>query len=237
MGFSAQSKTLVVVAIIILVIYLLYSKRLGSFFSKSEGYAQDASAPSASAAVPVTASGDYLPKNDYAPPELKQKFDGRNKSTGGYKNVSYSKGIRGNLGGADWENYFEQNNNVIGNSETGDNDQFMPVDEAGNTHAVFKSKGAPCGSNQNCEPEQLYDIDKLLPQEVNNDWFEVAPEPISVKNRHLINITKPIGIDTIGTSKKNASYDLRSDVLAPKFVVSPWLQSSIEPDTNLKPLY
>lgn len=236
MGFSAQSKTLVAVAIIILVIYLLYSKKLGSFFGKSEGYASDMTA--ASSPQPVSSDNQmYLPKNDYAPPELKQKFDGRNKAHGGYKNVSYSKGMRGNLGGSDWESYFEQNNNVIGNSETGDNDQFMPVDETGDKHAVFKSNGAPCGSSQNCEPEELYDVDKMLPQEVNNDWFEVAPEPISVKNRHLINITKPIGIDTIGSSKKNASYDLRGAPNCPKTVVSPWLESSISPDTNLKPLY
>ena len=74
----------------------------------------------------------------------------------------------------------------------------------------------------------------MLPKEVNNDWFDVQPEPVAVKNRHLINVTKPIGINTIGTSKKNASYDLRENVPCPKFTVSPWLQSSIEPDNNIK---
>ena len=47
------------------------------------------------------------------------------------------------------------------------------------------------------------EVDKYLPQEVNDDLFEVQPEPISVKNRHLINITKPIGINTIDTPKNS----------------------------------
>ena len=77
---------------------------------------------------------------------------------------------------------------------------------------------------------------EYLPQEVNDDWFEVQPEPISVKNRHLINITTPIGVNTIGTSLRNASWDIRGTPACPKYVVSPFLNSSIEPDTNLKPL-
>jgi hypothetical protein len=183
----------------------------------------------------------YFPQRDYAPPEsewLSRKFDNRNKARRGeFKRSSYSGALRGDLGPSDWADYFEHNNNVIGNSQTGDNDKFMPIDESGGGLAVFKSKGrATCGSNQNCEPEDLFDVDKYLPQEVNDDWFEVQPEPISVKNRHLINITKPIGINTIGTSKRNASWDIRGGPACPKFVVSPWMQSSIEPDTNLKPL-
>lgn len=183
----------------------------------------------------------YFPQRDYSPPEsdwLEQKFNSRNKpASGQYKRSSYSGAKRGALGPSDWASYFDHNNNVIGSSQTGDNDKFLPVDETNGGFAVFKSKGrATCGSNQNCEPEDLFDVDKYLPQEVNSDWFEVQPEPISVKNRHLINITKPIGINTIGTSLKNATYDLRSAPACPKYVTSPWLNSSIEPDINLKPL-
>ncbi|QKF94020.1 hypothetical protein QKU48_gp0562 [Fadolivirus algeromassiliense] len=183
----------------------------------------------------------YFPPNDYAPPEgdwLQKKFNSRNKARSGeFKRSSYGAARRGALGPSDWDDYFDHNNNVIGNSQTGDNDKFLPIDETNGGFAVFKSKGrATCGSNQNCEPEDLFDVDKYLPQEVNDDWFEVQPEPISVKNRHLINITKPIGVNTIGTSLKNASHDIRGSPACPKFVVSPFLNSSIEPDVNLKPL-
>jgi hypothetical protein len=191
--------------------------------------------------LPRQDMGRYFPQRDYAPPEsdwMKQKFNARNKAKRSYKKSSYSGGIRGSLGPNNWDKYFDHNNNVIGASQTGENDKFLPIDESNGKLAIFKSKGrTTCGSNQNCEPEDLFDVDKYLPQEVNDDWFEVQSEPISVKNRHLINITKPIGINTIGTSLKNASYDIRGAVSNPKYVVSPWLQSSIEPDVNLKPLY
>jgi len=192
--------------------------------------------------IPKEEMSKYFPPNDYSPPEsdgIQTKFNGRNKAKPGeYKRSSYSGGKRGALGPGDWNQYFDHNNDVIGGSQAGDNDKFLPIDETNGGFAVFKSKDrATCGSNQNCEPEDLFDVDKYLPQEVNDDWFEVQPEPISVKNRHLINITKPIGINTIGSSLKNANYDLRASTANPKLVVSPWLQSSIEPDSNLKPLF
>ena len=182
-----------------------------------------------------------FPQRDYESPEessLRNKFKSRNRANNGYKRSSYSGSVRGNLGVNDWTNYFDHNNNIVTNSQTGDNDKFMPIDQSNGGLAVFKSSGrATCGSNQNCEPEDLFDADKYLPQEVNDDWFEVQQEPISVKNRHLVNITKPIGVDTIGSSKKNSSHDIRGAPANPKYVVGPWLQSSIEPDTNLKPLF
>lgn len=188
----------------------------------------------------------YFPPNDYSPPEgdwANNKFNGKNKAASGqYKKSSYSGAKRGalgdTLGDSTWNTYFDNNNNVIGNSQPGNNDNFMPIDETNGGFAVFKSKGqATCGSNQNCEPEDLFDVDKYLPQEVNDDWFEVQPEPISVKNRHLINVSRPAGVNTIGSSLKNASYDLRASPPNPKQIVSPWLQSSISPDTNIKPLF
>lgn len=68
----------------------------------------------------------------------------------------------------------------------------------------------------------------------NNISFDVIPNQIKVQNRHLINITKPIGVNSIGASLKNPSYDLRSSPIYPKFVVSPWIQSNIEPNNTIK---
>jgi hypothetical protein len=239
---NTQTKILLLVFAGLVLVFLLYKGR-------SEGFTDelvvdvpvDIESVSKSSASPTEDSIKYFPPRDYAPPEsdwLQSKFNTRNRAAGGqYKHSSYNDGRRGNLGPSDWEQNFDHNNNVIGNSQTGDNDNFMPFDESSKTVAVFKSQGRnTCGSNQDCSPDDLFDVDKYLPQEVNDDWFEVQPEPISVKNRHLINITKPIGVNTIGTSKKNASYDLRASPACPKYVVSPWLQSSIEPDTNLKPI-
>jgi len=189
----------------------------------------------------------HLDKQKYTPPEkdykewLHRKFSSRNRSKCGYKRSNYEGSVRGNLGPSQWDDFFDQNNNIIRNSQHSTNDNFVPVDETNNSYASFvgqESKGynkAPCGSNHECDPEDLFDINKYLPQEVNDDWFEVHPEPISVKNRHLINVTRPHGVNTIGVTLRNASHDLRGNIACPKFTVSPWLQSSIEPDINIKP--
>jgi hypothetical protein len=67
------------------------------------------------------------------------------------------------------------------------------------------------------------------------DWFETI-ETVDVKNSHLINIYRPIGANTIGSTHKAAIYDIRGldKAVCPKFVVSPWLQSSYEPDRSSK---
>lgn len=178
---------------------------------------------------------DYAQSPDHE--YFQRKFNRRNKAQGEYKRTSYSESPRGNLDESEWDEFFDRHNNIIASSQVGENGKFIPVDESGQGYAAFRgSERAPCGSNQNCSPEDLFQVDNYLPQEVNDDWFEVQPEPVSVKNRHLINVTKPIGINTIGTSLRNPSYDFRGTPANPKFIVSPWLQSSIEPDTNLKPL-
>lgn len=162
------------------------------------------------------------------------KMYGKNSATCGYKKANYADGDRQNKG--EWMNYFSEP--IIGVSATGPNDGFMPMDETNGSLAVFKGTDEKkvCGSNQECSPEDLFDIDKYLPQEVNDDWFEVAPEAVSVKNRHLINIVKPIGVNTLVESNKNASYDIRGTPSCPKFVVSPWNQSSIEADIPYRKL-
>jgi hypothetical protein len=180
---------------------------------------------------------NYYPENDDV---LAKKMKHRDcAKKGEYKRSSYSGNNRGNLGPSTWDNYFDSNNNVIGNGNSGDNNNFLPSSDGNDqSYALFKSKGRDtCGSNQNCEPEDLHDIDRYLPQEVNDDWFEVVPEPISVKNRNLVNIVKPIGVGTLANSKRNTSHDIRGAPACPKFAVSPWANSSIEPDTNLKPLF
>lgn len=234
---NTQTKILLLVFAGFVLVYLLYNSSGGSTtegFTETQQYNESKLkqeinqdiAEGKAVPIPREESINYIPQNDYAPPEsdwLKSKFQGRNKAAPGtYKRVSYCAGRRGNLGPSDWQAEFDHNNDIIGSSQVGDNDRFLPVDETNGEFAVFKTTGrATCGSNQNCEPEDLFDVDKYLPQEVNDDWFEVMPEPISVKNRHLINITKPIGINTIGSSLRNANYDLRAAPANPKFVVSP----------------
>jgi hypothetical protein len=83
-----------------------------------------------------------------------------------------------------------------------------------------------------------FNSEALLPQENNKDWMDDPYESTTVKNTHLINIHRPIGVDTIGSSGKIKNRDIRDRPPNPKYQISPFLNSSIEPDagTNGKAL-
>jgi hypothetical protein len=164
-------------------------------------------------------------------PSTTDKLTWKNQATGGYINSSFVNGSRGNAPTGAFDAFYNDNTDFIDKSYTQNNGEFMPLDETGGNMAQYNGKGQTKQS-----AEDLFKIDKLLPQEVNPNWFEVMPEPIKVQNRHLINVTRPVGVNTIGTSHKNPSYDIRLNPPCPKFTVSPWMQSSIEPDLNVKGL-
>jgi hypothetical protein len=84
-----------------------------------------------------------------------------------------------------------------------------------------------------------YDAKDFLPKEINSDWFDTdfSQAKHTLNDDKLINTERyVIGINTVGESLKNASYDIRGTVPNPKFTVSPWNNSTYEPDYNIKPL-
>ena len=84
-----------------------------------------------------------------------------------------------------------------------------------------------------------FDAGTLLPKEVNDEWFETdfGHAQVNVDDSNLIVTDRYItGVNTVGQSLKNPSWDLRAAPACPKMTVSPWLQSTIEPDFNLKPI-
>jgi hypothetical protein len=84
-----------------------------------------------------------------------------------------------------------------------------------------------------------YNARDFLPKEINDEWFETdfSLAKYQLNDDKLINTEKYIiGINTVGQSLKNASWDIRGTVACPKLVVSPWNNSTYEPDFNLKPL-
>jgi hypothetical protein len=84
-----------------------------------------------------------------------------------------------------------------------------------------------------------YDVKDFLPKEINNQWFDTdfSQAKFNINDDKLINTERyVIGINTVGQSLKNASYDIRGTIANPKFTVSPWNNSTYEPDFNLRPL-
>jgi hypothetical protein len=86
---------------------------------------------------------------------------------------------------------------------------------------------------------QNYNAKDFLPKEINDQWFDTdfSQAKTNINDDKLINTERyVIGINTVGQSLKNASYDIRGTIANPKFSVSPWNNSTYEPDYNIKPL-
>lgn len=106
------------------------------------------------------------------------------------------------------------------------------------------SKPIPAGTDTevvdlNRNNVKNYNAKDYLPKEVNDDWFntDFSQAKYKMNDDKLINTERyVVGINTVGQSLKNASYDIRGAVNVPKYSVSPWNNSTIEPDYNIKPL-
>lgn len=72
------------------------------------------------------------------------------------------------------------------------------------------------------------------PNDSLQDFAEFAPKALTGQN--FLSPDKYIGLDTQGSSLKNASWDLRSEYPNPRVNVGPWQGSSIDPDLLRRPL-
>jgi hypothetical protein len=144
----------------------------------------------------------------------------------------------------EWEAYFTYNNNVTGKAQLRDQlESYKPMDEAAGLYANYdiplKRRKNKLHKQKDIDPSfdpDMYDPENLLPQEMDEDWFEVIDKPINLKGR-LLRLENPLGINTINETLKIPNLDLRPSPPCPKFNVSPWNNSTVEPDTNIKTLY
>jgi hypothetical protein len=118
-----------------------------------------------------------------------------------------------------------------------DNDSGASLDSAFERPVASQ----PRAENVNMKEQDTkkYNAADFLPKEVNSEWFntDFSQAKVNVEDTNLINTERyVIGVNTVGQSLKNASYDIRGTIANPKFAVSPWNNSTYEPDTNIKPL-
>jgi hypothetical protein len=89
-----------------------------------------------------------------------------------------------------------------------------------------------------CFPKDRLTAEDLLPKDAaNSKWAQVNPAGQGdVKDQNFLQAGHHYGLNTTMGVKKNANLQLRSDPVVPKSIVSPWLNSDIQPDTMRKPL-
>lgn len=66
-------------------------------------------------------------------------------------------------------------------------------------------------------------------------WDINAPQNI-LANQNFLSATQQVGVDTVLSSLRNASWDIRNNIPNPINVVSPWLNTTITPDLEKRPL-
>lgn len=88
-----------------------------------------------------------------------------------------------------------------------------------------------------CFPKDQLTPDELLPGDVNSKWAQVNPAGQGeLGDQNFLNAGFHVGVNTVGQTLRNANLQLRSEPPNPQVKVSPWLQSTIEPDSNRKPM-
>ena len=156
---------------------------------------------------------------------LANKMTSVNSSKNGqFKTSNYAQGSRESSTGS-LDAFFAGNAPQNSNENAG----FTAVLEGNADYATFVGSG-----NGKLSDRDKFDAGSLLPKESNGEWFDDPYESTGIKSSKLINIYRPVGVNTIQTTLKNASLDIRGSPPNPKYPVSPWNNSSYEPDTNIR---
>jgi hypothetical protein len=88
-----------------------------------------------------------------------------------------------------------------------------------------------------CYPKDVLSSADLLPKDADSAWAQVAPSGQgSLQDKNFLTAGFHVGINTVGQTLRNANYQLRSEPPNPQVKVSPWNQTTIDPDTNRRPM-
>ena len=123
---------------------------------------------------------------------------------------------------------------VMPSEQLGDNETFKRVDTMG--------EAGEFGLGGNMYPKDCFPRDQLTPAELlpgdaNSKWAQSVPAGQGeLGDQNFLAAGFHIGVNTVGQTLRNANRQLRSEPPNPQVRVSPWLQSTIEPDTNRRPL-
>ena len=129
----------------------------------------------------------------------------------------------------------------------GNNEVFKTVEQQPVVDEVDNNAGNNAGNNANnagnnanrlpneCYPKDVLTPQDLLPQDANSTWAQTVPSGQgSLGDQNFLNAGFHVGINTVGQSLRNANLQLRSEPANPQLKVSPWLQTTIDPDMNRK---
>jgi hypothetical protein len=116
-------------------------------------------------------------------------------------------------------------------------DPAMPMGLNSGPGSVTGIQTVTGGVPQSCLKQQVANPSQLLPKDHHNDFAAAHPSGGGdLQNISLLKAGQLSGIDTVGGTLRNANLQLRSEPPNPRAQVSPWSNSTIEPDLMRVPL-
>jgi len=107
-----------------------------------------------------------------------------------------------------------------------------PISEMADYAKVDGDNNGAQGLSSSYSAEGALKAEQLLPLDNNTQFSQLNPQgkgPLG--GISLLSAGHHLGIDTKGSSMRNSNLQVRSEPSIPKIHVSPWLNSTIEPDT------
>ena len=212
MAFSLDDKnvkTLLVVVVVGLVLYLLVS------------YMHDSKKPHAHlfGDEPNSHNNTVVGNNNNTTPEV---VGGDN-----FQNIE------------NFENEESPSNDVVEDTDD-ENDEVEASEPLGDNEEYNSVPAGNQGGNNlpaECYPKDVLSSADLLPQDADSKYAQANPNGQgSLQDKNFLTAGFHVGVNTVGQSLRNANRQLRSEPPNPQVKVSPWLQTTIEPDLNRKPL-
>ncbi len=113
----------------------------------------------------------------------------------------------------------------------GSNEIYQMLDQSSGSSVQGNAYPADCFPKDQLTPAEL------LPADANSKWAQSVPSGQGeLGDQNFLTAGYHIGVNTVGQTLRNANRQLRSEPLNPQQKVSPWLQTTIEPDVNRRPM-
>ena len=132
------------------------------------------------------------------------------------------------------------NTNVNGNSDSYVPAEFKPPEPDTGVDSIPKNYEVGAGKSDSCFPQDVLSAEDLLPKE-DADAIKQFKEDEAIgdgvlKAINFLGAGYHIGVNSVGQSLRNANLQLRSEPPNPQSQVSPWLNTTIAPDLQRRPL-
>lgn len=110
--------------------------------------------------------------------------------------------------------------------------------EAGSPKSYLGAEFSPSDPNMPmCFTKEELTSDDLLPVDKSSQWAQQNPDSNGyLTDKNFLHAGYHFGIDTTSNTLRNANRQLRSEPPNPQSIVSPWVNSTINPDPYRLPL-